>query len=127
MRKTLELKDLIKFGFVDTVQKGLDKYDAALRKKREKEEKEKEEEKKEEKKEEDEKEKEKEEEHVKNMDEDYNPISLEPRTWEAAEKMGKKLLTIDFLAYNRGGDDVGGDLEFIENFIDPLDDNKKLL
>ena len=126
MRKTLELKDLIKFGFVDTVQKGLDKYDAALRKKREKEEKEKEEEKKEEKKEEDEKEKEKEEEHVKNMDEDYNPISLEPRTWEAAEKMGKKLLTIDFLAYNRGGDDVGGDLEFIENFIDPLDDNKKL-
>ena len=57
MRKTLELKDLIKFGFVDTVQKGLDKYDAALRKKREKEEKEKEEEKKEEKKEEDEKQK----------------------------------------------------------------------
>ena len=60
------------------------------------------------------------------MDEDYNPISLEPRTWEASEKMGKKLLTVDFLAYNRGGDDVGGDLEFIENFIDPLDDNRKL-
>ena len=124
MRKTLELKDLIKFGFIDTVQKGLDKYDAALKKKKEKEEKEKMEENKE--KNEIEENKEIEEEHVKNMDEDYNPVSLEPRTWEAAEKMGKKLLTVDFLAHNRGGDDVGGDLEFIENFIDPLDDNIKL-
>ena len=34
MRQTLEIKDLIKFGFIDTVQKGLDKYDAALRKKK---------------------------------------------------------------------------------------------
>ena len=33
---------------------------------------------------------------------------------------------MDFLASNRAGDDVGGDLEFIENFIDPLDDNRKL-
>ena len=127
MRKTLELKDLIKFGFIDTIQKGLDKYEAALIKKREKEEKAKEEENKEINNIEDKENKEKaEEEHIKNMDEDYNPISLEPRTWEAAEKMGKKLLTVDFLAYNRGGDDVGGDLEFIENFIDPLNDNRKL-
>ena len=127
MRKTLELKDLIKFGFIDTIQKGLDKYEAALIKKREKEEKAKEEENKEINNIEDRENKEKaEEEHIKNMDEDYNPISLEPRTWEAAEKMGKKLLTVDFLAYNRGGDDVGGDLEFIENFIDPLNDNRKL-
>ncbi len=44
MRKTLELKDLIKFGFIDTIQKGLDKYEAALIKKRQKEEKIKEEE-----------------------------------------------------------------------------------
>ena len=127
MRKTLDLKDLIKFGFIDTIQKGLDKYEAALIKKREKEEKAKEEENKEINNIEDRENKEKaEEEHIKNMDEDYNPISLEPRTWEAAEKMGKKLLTVDFLAYNRGGDDVGGDLEFIENFIDPLNDNRKL-
>ena len=128
MRKTLELKDLIKFGFIDTIQKGLDKYEAALQKKKAKEQQIKEEEIKEnniEEKNEKEKEKE-EEEHIKNMDEDYNPISLEPRTWEAAEKMGKKLLTVDFLAYNRSGDDVGGDLEFIENFIDPLNENKKL-
>ena len=126
MRQTLEIKDLIKFGFIDTVQKGLDKYDAALKKKKEKEEKAKEEEIKEKKENEEENKEKEEEEHVKNMDEDYNPISLEPRTWEAAEKMGKKLLTVDFLAYNRGGDDVGGDLEFIENFIDPLNDNRKL-
>ena len=39
MRKTLEVKDLIKEGFIDLIQKGLDKYDAALRKKKEKEEK----------------------------------------------------------------------------------------
>ena len=130
MRKTLELKDLIKFGFIDNVQKGLDKYDAALRKKKAKEQKEKIEENKEkDSKDENDIENQdniKDQEHIKNMDEDYNPISLEPRTWEAAEKMGKKLLTVDFLAYNRGGDDVGGDLEFIENFIDPLNDNKKL-
>lgn len=126
MRQTLEIKDLIKFGFIDTVQKGLDKYDAALRKKKEKEEKAKQEEIKEQKENEEENKEKEEEEHIKNMDEDYNPISLEPRTWEASEKMGKKLLTVDFLAYNRGGDDVGGDLEFIENFIDPLDDNRKL-
>ena len=126
MRKTLELKDLIKFGFTDTVQKGLDKYQSALLKKQKEEQKEKEKE--EENKNEDDKgeERDNKEEHVKNMDEDYNPISLEPRTWEAAEKMGKRLLTVDFLASNRGGDDMGGDLEFIENFIDPLDDNKKL-
>ena len=124
MRKTLELKDIIKFGFIDAIQQGLDKYNAALQKKKEKEEKIKEEENKE-KNIEQENNQEKEE-HIKNMDEDYNPISLEPRTWEAAEKMGKKLLTIDFLAYNKGGGDVGGDLEFIENFIDPLNDNKKL-
>jgi len=124
MRKTLELKDIIKFGFIDAIQQGLDKYNAALQKKKEKEEKIKEEENKE-KNVEQENNQEKEE-HIKNMDEDYNPISLEPRTWEAAEKMGKKLLTIDFLAYNKGGGDVGGDLEFIENFIDPLNDNKKL-
>ena len=127
MRKTLEVKDLIKQGFIEPIQKGLDKYDAALRKKKEKEEKIKMEENQEKNEnEEDIKEEELKEEHVKNMDEDYNPISLEPRTWEAAEKLGKKLLTVDFLAYNRGGDDVGGDLEFIENFIDPLDDNRKL-
>ena len=128
MRKTLELKDLIKFGFIDTIQKGLDKYEAALIKKRQKEEKIKEEENKDINNniEDNNNENKVEEEHIKNMDEDYNPISLEPRTWEAAEKMGKKLLTVDFLAYNRGGDDVGGDLEFIENFIDPLNDNRKL-
>ena len=124
MRKTLELKDIIKFGFIDAIQQGLDKYNAALQKKKEKEEKIKEEENKE--KNVEQENKQEKEEHVKNMDEDYNPISLEPRTWEAAEKMGKKLLTIDFLASNKGGGDVGGDLEFIENFIDPLNDNKKL-
>ena len=36
MRKTLELKDIIKFGFIDAIQQGLDKYNAALQKKKEK-------------------------------------------------------------------------------------------
>ena len=43
-RKTIELKDLIKPGFNDCVSKGLEKYEAALKKKEEKEKKEKEEE-----------------------------------------------------------------------------------
>ena len=120
-RKTLELKDLIKSGFNDCVNKGLEKYRAALKKKMEQEKKEKEEENNEI------NENEEKEEHIKNMDEDYNPISLEPRTWEAAEKLNKKILTCDFLASNRGVEDAGDtDLEFIENFIDPLDNNKKL-
>ena len=120
-RKTIELKDLIKPGFNDCVSKGLEKYEAALKKKEEKEKKEKEEEIKEI------NEIEEKGEHIKNMDEDYNPISLEPRTWEAAEKLNKKILTCDFLAYNRGVDEAADtDLEFIENFIDPLNDNKKL-
>ena len=120
-RKTLELKDIIKFGFTDTVKKGLDKYEAAIKKKKDLEQKKIEEENKmiEENAETGE--------HIKNMDEDYNPISLEPRTWEAAEKLNKRILTCDFLASNRGVDDGGeGDLEFIENFIDPLNNNKKL-
>ena len=119
-RKSLELKDIIKFGFTDSVKKGLDKYEAALNKKKEKENKEKEEENKEI------KENEGKDQAINNVDEDFNPISLEPRTWEAVEKMNKKLLTVDFLA-SRGVDDTGEfDLEFIENFIDPLNDNKKL-
>ena len=121
-RKTLALKDLIKSGFNDVVNKGLEKYKAALLKKKEKEQKEQEEKNKEINENE-----EKAEEHIKNMDEDYNPVSLEPRTWEAAEKLNKRILTCDFLASNRGVDDAADtDLEFIENFIDPLNDNKKL-
>ena len=119
-RKTIELKDLIKPGFNECVSKGLAKYEETLKKK-EKENKEKDEgnqeiEGMEEKGE-----------HIKKMDEDYNPISLEPRTWEAAEKLNKRILTCDFLASNRGINEVEDtDLEFIENFIDPLNNNKKL-
>ena len=120
-RKTLELKDLIKSGFNDCVSKGLEKYRAAIKKKMDQEKKEQEEENKEI------NENVEKEEHIKNMDEDYNPISLEPRTWEAAEKLNKRILTCDFLASNRGVDEAADvDLEFIENFIDPLDNNKKL-
>ena len=119
-RKTLALKDLIKPGFNDCVSKGLAKYEAALKKKEEKEKKEKEEEQKQ-------TEVEEKVEHIKTMDEDYNPISLEPRTWEAVEKLNKKILTCDFLASSRGANEAADtDLEFIENFIDPLNNNKKL-
>ena len=120
-RKTLELKDLIKPGFNDCVNKGLEKYRAAIKKKMEREKKEQEEENKEI------NEDAEKGEHIKNMDEDYNPISLEPRTWEAAQKLNKRILTCDFLASNRGVDDPADtDLEFIENFIDPLNNNQKL-
>ena len=118
-RKTLELSDIIKSGFTDCISKGLEKYRAAIKKKMEKEQKEEDE------KNVEVKENEEQEPHIKKMDEDYNPISLEPRTWEAAEKLNKRILTCDFLASNRGVDaGADTDLEFIENFIDPLNNQK---
>ena len=43
------------------------------------------------------------------------------------QKLNKRILTCDFLDSNRGVDDPADtDLEFIENFIDPLNNNQKL-
>ena len=121
-RKTLELKDLVKHGFIKEIQQGLEKLKQVETKKTISQNKEKI----------PQKEKSTNEKNPEipqnDIDEDINPISLEPKTWDAVEKTGKRLLTIDFLASNPNAidDTYESELEMIENFIDPVSNNKKL-
>lgn len=108
-RPSLELNDLVREGFVEMIQESLNQYTI-------------------EKKEEEEQNKEME--YVENIvDEVINTISMEPRTWEDVEKSNKKLLTCDFLSNENNqfiDEEKEAELELIDNFIDPLNNNAHL-
>ena len=58
------------------------------------------------------------------MEKNYNK---EPKTWEEAEKKNKKLLTVEFLSFGGGNfvdDEKENEIEFIDNFIDPITNEK---
>ena len=109
-RPTLELKDFIREGFIESINEGLNKY------------------KNEKKKEKEEKKKNNDFEYIENMvDEAINIITSEPKTWEEVEKMNKKILTTEFLSFGDNmNDEQEDEIELIDNFIDPLNNNAHL-
>ena len=109
-RPTLELNEFIRIGFIDSIKEGLDKY--KNEKKIEKEE----------------KKKNNDFEYIENMvDEAINIITSEPKTWEEVEKMKKKILTTEFLSFGDNiNDEQEDEIELIDNFIDPLNNNAHL-
>ena len=109
-RSQLELKDFIRIGFIESINEGLNKY------------------KNEKKKEKEEKKKNNDFEYIENMvDEAINIITSEPKTWEEVEKMNKKILTTEFLSFGDNmNDEQEDEIELIDNFIDPLNNNAHL-
>ena len=109
-RSQLELKDFIRIGFIECINEGLNKY------------------KNEKKKEKEEKKKNNDFEYIENMvDEAINIITSEPKTWEEVEKMNKKILTTEFLSFGDNmNDEQEDEIELIDNFIDPLNNNAHL-
>ena len=109
-RPSLELSDLVRSGFIDVVEEALNQIKETEKKKEE--------------------EKDPEMEYAENMvDEVINTISMEPRTWEDVEKSGKKLLTVDFLSMDGKqfiDDEKEAEIELVDNFIDPLNNNAHL-
>jgi hypothetical protein len=116
-RPNLELKEFIRSGFIENIKEALDNF-------KEGKEKEEEEEKK--------KKKNKNKFDLDSMDniveDTINIITSEPKTWEEVEKLNKKILTTEFLSFgdNKFDDEKEDEMELIDNFIDPLNNNAHL-
>ena len=114
-RPNLELKEFIRTGFIENIKEALDKFQEGK-----------------EKEEEEEKKKKKNKLDLDSMDniveDTINIITSEPKTWEEVEKLNKKILTTEFLSFgdNKFDDEKEDEMELIDNFIDPLNNNAHL-
>ena len=114
-RPNLELKEFIRSGFIENIKEALDNFKEGK-----------------EKEEEEEKKKKKNKLDLDSMDniveDTINIITSEPKTWEEVEKINKKILTTEFLSFgdNKFDDEKEDEMELIDNFIDPLNNNAHL-